>query len=234
MRIDKLLCEMNIASRKDLKELIRKGNLCVNGNVVKDPGFNVNETSDVIEFKGKTISYEKFVYFMLNKPAGVVSATNDNTAGTVIDLLKDENKKDLFPVGRLDKDTTGLLIITNDGELGHKLTSPKHHAAKEYLVGLRDNITADSVKQLEDGVVLDGDGLTKPAKVTLIDDKTIILEIYEGKFHQVKRMLLAVSNEVVSLKRLSMGGLELDDSLKEGEYRRLTEEEIDILKGGTL
>lgn len=229
-----MLCEMNIASRKDLKELIRKGNLCVNGNVVKDPGFNVNETSDVIEFKGKTISYEKFVYFMLNKPAGVVSATNDNTAGTVIDLLKDENKKDLFPVGRLDKDTTGLLIITNDGELGHKLTSPKHHAAKEYLVGLRDNITADSVKQLEDGVVLDGDGLTKPAKVTLIDDKSIILEIYEGKFHQVKRMLLAVSNEVVSLKRLSMGGLKLDDSLKEGEYRRLTEEEIDILKGGTL
>jgi len=230
MRIDKFLSELNIASRSEAKKLIKQKRILVNGKTVTDAGFVIDESKDCVELDGKPLTYEKFVYFMLNKPAGVVSATNDNIDKTVIDILSPEGRNDLFPVGRLDKDTVGLLIITNDGDLGHRLTSPKHHADKTYLVKLRDDIDEPSIKKLETGVELNGDGMTRPAKVKVKDLKTIELSITEGKFHQVKRMLIAVGNEVVYLKRLSMGGLILDENLSEGQYRRLTEAEINTLK----
>lgn len=230
MRLDKFLCELNIGSRSELKKIIKTGSVSVNGSVVNDPGLLISENSDKVTYKGELLVYEKYVYYMLNKPSGYVSATNDNTAPAVTELLNAEGRDDLFPVGRLDKDTVGLLIITNDGDLGHRLTSPKHHAPKEYLVSLRDDINEDAVSKLESGIDLGEDGITKPAKVRIVDSKTIILTITEGKFHQVKRMLLAVSNEVVFLKRLSMGGVSLDENLKEGEYRRLSADEISILQ----
>ena len=167
---------------------------------------------------------------MLNKPAGVVSATTDNHDKTVLDLLKDAHGKDLFPVGRLDKDTEGLLLITNDGELSHNLLSPKKHVDKTYLVKTAESVTTEMVQALERGVDIGEEKLTLPAKVKVLEDKEIELTITEGKFHQVKRMLKAVDNEVVYLKRLSMGCLKLDETLKLGEYRELTEMEIGHVK----
>ena len=167
---------------------------------------------------------------MLNKPDGVVSATTDSHDTTVIDLLKAEERKNLFPVGRLDKDTTGLLIVTDDGDLAHHLTSPRHHVPKTYLVGIAYSLTVEDINRLETGVELTGDGMTKPAKVEVISEHEIKLTISEGMYHQVKRMLKAVDNEVISLKRLSMGSVILDESLAAGEYRRLTQEEILSLK----
>lgn len=230
MRIDKFLGELNIASRSEAKKLIKQKRVFVNGKVVADSGLIIDEKNDAVELDGKTLTYEKYIYYMLNKPAGVVSATVDNVDRTVIDLLSPECRTDLFPVGRLDKDTVGLLIITNDGDLGHRLTSPKHHAVKTYFVRLKDNITDLMVSRLEKGVELKGDGLTRPAKVNVLGAREIELSITEGKFHQVKRMLIAVGNEVIFLKRLSMGGITLDDTLPEGCYRRLTPKEIQILK----
>ena len=167
---------------------------------------------------------------MLNKPAGVVSATTDNHDKTVLDLLKDAPGKDLFPVGRLDKDTEGLLLITNDGVLSHNLLSPKKHVDKTYLVKTAETVTLDMIHALEQGVDIGEEKITLPAKVKLLEEKEIELTIMEGKFHQVKRMLKAVGNEVVYLKRLSMGSLILDEALKLGEYRILTEKEVDDLK----
>ena len=178
----------------------------------------------------KEVSYQKFYYYMLNKPAGVVSATTDQHDKTVLDLLKDAYGKDLFPVGRLDKDTEGLLLITNDGELSHNLLSPKKHVDKTYLVKTKEMVTLDMASALEQGVDIGEEKLTLPAKVKILKEKEIELSITEGKFHQVKRMLKAVGNEVIYLKRLSMGSLLLDESLKCGEYRSLTDAEILELK----
>ena len=169
------------------------------------------------------------MYYMLNKPQGVVSATQDNTCKTVLDILDVDCKKDLFPVGRLDKDTEGLLLITNDGELAHKLLSPKKHVDKTYLVGIARKLSTEDIEKLELGVDIGEKHLTQPAKVEVISDTEIKLTIHEGKFHQVKRMLKAVDNEVLTLKRVSFGGLKLDETLKTGEYRELTEQEIEIL-----
>lgn len=230
MRLDKFLCDTVNISRKDAKDFIKKGFVSVNGIKVTDSGLNISENTDSVLFKENPVTYEKFVYYMLNKPSGVVSATSDAVDSTVIDLFKAEGRNDLFPVGRLDKDTTGLLIVTNDGELSHHLTSPRHHVAKTYLVGIEHSVTAEDISLLENGVELTGDGLTKPAMVKVISDLSIELTITEGMYHQVKRMLAAVGNKVTSLKRLSMGRVSLDDSLVEGSYRRLTEAEILSLK----
>ena len=230
MRLDKFLCDAVNISRKDAKDSIKKGLVSVNGTKITDAGFNVSETGDTVLFKDKPVIYERFVYYMLNKPAGVVSATTDAQDTTVIDLLKAEGRTDLFPVGRLDKDTTGLLIITNDGDLSHHLTSPRHHVAKTYLVGIDHSLAAEDIKSLESGVELTGDGMTKPARVNVINDTLIELTITEGMYHQVKRMLAAVGNKVITLKRLSMGSVVLDDSIPEGSYRRLAETEILSLK----
>lgn len=229
MRLDKFLCELNIGSRSQVKDLIRKGTVTVNGTVVKTPDLKIDENSDLVTVKGEPLSYHKFVYYMLNKPQGVVSATKDNTADTVLKLIPDKTTKNLFPVGRLDKDTEGLLLITNDGELSHRLLSPKKHVDKTYLVGIRTGLSPEDVKRLEEGVDIGDEKPTAPAKVNILSDKQITLTIHEGRYHQVKRMLFAVGNEVVTLKRIQFGPLSLDETLLPGECRPLSDREVAIL-----
>ena len=228
IRLDKYLCDLNIGSRSEIKEYIRKKLITVNGAIASDPGMRISEDS-AVTYRGEPLIYKKFRYYMLNKPKGVVSATQDNIDTTVIDLLKDINTRDMFPVGRLDKDTEGLLIITNDGEMSHRLLSPKNHVEKCYLVHLKHNITSDDIKTLCMGVDIGDDTITLPAKVEAIATDRIYLTITEGRYHQVKRMLEAVDNKVVFLKRVSFGPLELDPSLSPGEYRELDESEIIML-----
>ena len=228
IRIDKYLCDMSIGSRSEIKEYIRKKLITVDGVVVTDPGMKISEDS-AVTFKGEPLQYKQFRYYMLNKPQGVVSATKDNIDTTVMDLLKGVNTRDMFPVGRLDKDTEGLLIITNDGALSHRLLSPRSHVDKCYLVQLMHSITADDIKSLSKGVDIGDDTLTLPAKVEAIAADRIYLTITEGRYHQVKRMLDAVGNKVVFLKRVSFGPLELDSDLAPGQYRELDDSEIIML-----
>ena len=230
IRLDKFLCEMEIGTRSQVKEMVKKGLVTVDGEVIKKADFKFEESKAKVFVKEKEVSYQKFYYYMLHKPAGVVSATVDNHDRTVMELLKNAPGKDLFPVGRLDKDTEGLLLITNDGELSHNLLSPKKHVDKTYLVETRENITKKMIQELEEGVDIGEDKPTMPAKVKLVEDKKMELTIREGKFHQVKRMLQAVENEVIYLKRLSMGSLVLDEKLGLGEFRCLTNQEIEDLK----
>ncbi len=230
IRLDKFLCEMEIGTRSQVKDIIKKGMVSVDGKIIKRAEFKFDETTAKVFVKEKEIFYRKFFYYMLNKPAGVVSATTDNHDKTVIDLLKDAPGKDLFPVGRLDKDTEGLLLITNDGELSHNLLSPKKHVEKTYLVETAEVVNGEMIYHLERGVDIGEEKMTLPAKVNLLEDKKLELTITEGKFHQVKRMLKAVGNEVVYLKRLSMSSLKLDKELSLGEYRCLTETEVRDLK----
>ena len=221
---------MEIGTRSQVKELVKKGMVSVNGEVIKKADYKFDESNAKVCVKDKEVSYQKFYYYMLHKPAGVVSATVDNYDKTVLDILKDAPGKDLFPVGRLDKDTEGLLLITNDGELSHNLLSPKKHVDKTYFVETREVITKEMADALEKGVDIGEDKPTMPAKVEILNDRNMKLTIKEGKFHQVKRMLKAVENEVVYLKRLSMGSLSLDEKLALGEYRSLTDEELEDLK----
>lgn len=230
MRLDKFLVACEIGTRSEVKNIIKKGQITIDGTICKNADFKFDETTSVICFQGKTLVYKEFQYYMLNKPQGVVSATEDNHDKTVLDLLTNVRKKNLFPVGRLDKDTEGLLILTNDGALAHSLLTPKKHVDKTYLVGLRFPISEEDITQLESGVDIGEAKLTLPAKVKVLDPLQIELTIHEGKFHQVKRMLQAVSNEVLTLKRISFGSLSLDPSLDLGEYRELTDEEVRILK----
>ena len=230
IRLDKFLCEMETGTRSQVKDFIKKGQVSVDGEVIKKSDYKFDENAAKVCLMGKEIAYQKNYYYMLNKPAGVVSATLDNHDKTVMELLKNAPGKDLFPAGRLDKDTEGLLLITNDGELSHRLLSPKKHVAKVYFVETKLKLTEQMVMQLENGVDIGEEKLTLPAKVKVIEYKKMELTITEGKFHQVKRMLKAVENEVVYLKRLAMGSLKLDEELSLGEYRCLTEMEIQELK----
>lgn len=270
MRLDKFLSEMGIASRKETKEYAKKGRIKVNDAIVKASDYKIDTEKDIVTFDGRTIAYEQFEYYMLNKPAGVVSATVDNNDRTVIDLIDSERKKDLFPVGRLDKDTVGLLIITNDGELAHRLLSPVKHIDKKYFARVEGIITEEHIKRFKEGLTLKDGTLTKPAQLEIIksgneksdnvktdnpkseNDKSdnpksdnlksnnekadniseVEITICEGKYHQIKRMIACVGGKVIYLKRLSMGSLELDENLREGEYRRLTEDEIKCLRNG--
>lgn len=229
MRLDKYLCELNIGSRSQVKDYIRQGLITVNDTVATKPDIQIKEECDSVTFRGQLLSYSKFQYFMLNKPEGVVSATQDNTATTVLDLLGPKRPKGLFPVGRLDKDTTGLLIITNDGELAHTMLSPKKHVNKTYLVEIEKPLTSASQQALENGVDIGEERLTAPAKVEVLNEREIYLTIHEGKFHQVKRMLQAVDNRVLHLKRVRFGGLTLDESLLPGESRVLTAQEVTLI-----
>lgn len=230
MRLDKYLCELNTGSRSQVRELIRKGLVSVNGLVVRQADHKIEEEKDCVAVRGKELAYRKFVYYMLNKPQGVVSATQDNTAGTVTELLAAEGRKDLFPVGRLDKDTEGLLLLTNDGELAHRLLSPKKHVDKTYQVTIAHPLSKQDILQLEQGVDIGENRLTLPARVEILSENTIYLTIQEGKYHQVKRMFQAVGKEVIYLKRERMGTLTLDSNLKPGEYRLLTPDELEGLK----
>lgn len=233
LRLDKFLGTMDLGTRSQVKEMIKRGQVSVNGEVCRQADRKIREDLDKILIQGKEIAYEPFVYYLLNKPTGVVSATRDKLDRTVMDLLKGARGKELFPVGRLDKDTEGLLLITNDGELSHCLLSPKKHIPKTYFVKVQAIITEEMKQQLEQGVDIGEDRPTLPARVKLLDENSLELTITEGKFHQVKRMLKAVGNEVIYLKRLSMGSLKLDESLAPGAYRSLTKEEIGKLKEGS-
>lgn len=230
MRLDKYLAHAGVGTRKEVKKLIRGKAVRVNGEIVRNDDFKINENEDEVYVYDEPIFYQEFYYVMLNKPNGYVSATMDDRDPTVLDLIYEDFAFALFPVGRLDKDTEGLLLITNDGELSHNLLSPKKHVDKTYLVKTAEMVTQDMIQALEKGVDIGEEKLTLPAKVKQIDVREIELTITEGKFHQVKRMLKAVGNEVVYLKRLSMGSLKLDEELKLGEYRSLTESEIEALK----
>lgn len=234
MRLDKFLCDLQIGSRSQVKEIIKNGSIAVNDIVVKKPDYKINEADDTITCMGKVLAYQSFYYYMLHKPAGVVTATKDRQAPTVMDLISDAAGKDLFPVGRLDKDTEGLLLITNDGALAHNLLSPKKHIAKTYYVECSGVINADKIKLLEQGVDIGDTELTMPAKVELLSQSensyTVNLMIMEGRFHQVKRMITAIGSSVTYLKRLSMGTLVLDEHLPKGKYRSLTEKEVADLK----
>lgn len=234
MRLDKFLSNAGEGSRSQVKEYIKKGLVTVNDCRAKSGDVNIDENKDIIICQGKRISLVKYRYFMLNKPAGVVSATEDNLDKTVLDCLSREDRKDLFPVGRLDKDTTGLLLLTNDGDLSHNLLSPRKHVDKTYYVTCENPVTEEQLKALREGVDIGDDKNTLPALARIGElPNEIYLTIREGRFHQVKRMLQAVENKVCGLKRLSMGSLRLDESLKPGEYRALTEEEVRDLKLGS-
>lgn len=231
MRLDKFLCDTAGLTRTEAKNAVKKGQIAVNGQVQKAADFKVKETTDTVTFQGKPLSYAAFHYYMLHKPAGVITATEDKKESTVMDILREEKVKNLFPVGRLDKDTEGLLLITDDGELAHNLLSPKKHVDKEYLVKVRDSISEDDCRKLSEGVDIGDEKPTAPAKVERVAEKEILLTIREGRFHQVKRMLQAVGNEVLYLKRLSFGSLRLPKDLEKGAYRPLSEEEIYKIKG---
>ncbi|MBP7222818.1 MAG: rRNA pseudouridine synthase [Sedimentibacter sp.] len=231
LRIDKMLSNSGVGSRKQIKTDARQGAIEVNGTIEKDSSRIIDTETDTVKYKGETINYTRFIYLMMNKPRGVVSATEDNYDKTVIDLLNDEDKfYKPFPVGRLDKDTEGLLLITNDGKLAHELLSPKKHVDKTYYVEAAEEVTDDDVRAFEKGVILEEDNYkTLPAKLQIIESgypSICLVTIREGKFHQVKRMFNALDNEVTYLKRISMGTLKLDESIKTGQYRHLTEEEI--------
>ena len=231
MRLDKFLCDTAGLTRTEAKNAVKKGQIAVNGQVQKAADFKVKETTDTGTFQGRPLSYAAFHYYILHKPAGVITATEDKKESTVMDILREEKVKNLFPVGRLDKDTEGLLLITNDGELAHNLLSPKKHVDKEYLVKVRDSISEEDCRKLSEGVDIGDEKPTAPAKVERVAEKEILLTIREGRFHQVKRMLQAVGNEVLYLKRLSMGSLRLPKDLEKGAYRPLSEEEIYKIKG---
>ena len=233
MRLDKYLCETGFGTRSQVKDLLKKGQVMVNGEVVKKPELKINETTDQILCQGKKASYQKNIYLMLHKPAGVVSATEDNREKTVLDLVRPEDRKNgLFPVGRLDKDTEGLLLLTDDGELAHRLLSPKKHVDKTYYAKIDGQVTEEHVKQFREGLDIGDEKKTLPAVLTILlfgPVSEIEVTIHEGRFHQIKRMFEAVGCKVTYLKRLSMGSLVLDETLPPEEYRPLTEAELEGL-----
>ncbi len=230
MRLDKFLAHCNLGSRKEVKQMIRKGRVQVNDNIVKNDDYQILEGYDQVSVDGEVIDYIKDVYLMMNKPANVVSATYDHFDETVIDLIDPRFQKDCFPIGRLDKDTEGLLIISNDGNLAHKLLSPKNHIEKTYYVEHKEPISSQDAITLCNGSIIIDDKAVMEAKYEKIDDYHCFLTIMEGRFHQVKRMFHAIHNEVLFLKRISMGPIVLDENLELGEVRFLSEEEIKLLK----
>ncbi len=229
MRLDKYLSEMNVAPRSVLKQMIRKGQVQVNGETVKKPETKVEPGKDRILAEGTEIPYYEQEYWLLHKPAGVVTATRDSREKTVMDLLPQIRRSDLSPVGRLDKDTEGLLLITNDGALSHRLLSPKKHVDKTYTALIDGTVTEETVQHFLQGVDIGDETLTAPAELRILESglvSRIEITITEGRYHQIKRMFEAEGMKVTYLKRLSMGTLKLDEALKLGECRHLTEEEI--------
>ncbi len=227
MRLDKYISECGVASRREIKAMVKAGRITVDGEVAKAPEQKLEPEAAVVSIDGNVLKYEKFHYYMLNKPSGVLSATDDGKQKTVIDLLSPEMQKmGLFPVGRLDKDTTGLLIITDDGEFAHKVISPKSGIVKLYHAETEAPVNESDIRAFADGVVL-GDG-TKclPAGLELLDDGSCLVKVMEGKYHQVKRMLASRGKPVTALKRLKIGDLVLDKDLKPGDFRPLSSDEL--------
>lgn len=221
MRLDKYLTECGLGSRSDCKKMITKGKITYNGNICKQSKTKVDLENDIVEYNGEKLDYKKDRFYIMNKPAGVITATEDRRHKTVMEVLPDwVIKKDLIPVGRLDKDTEGLLLFTNNGKIAHDMLAPKKHVSKVYYVKLKEEINEEAIKELENGVIIQEDYKTKEAKVEKISSKEINLEIQEGKFHQVKNMLMAVGNEVEYLQRIKFGELELGN-LKLSEVREI-------------
>lgn len=229
LRLDKFLADMGVGTRSQLKNIIRKGRVSVNHEMVCSPERKVNPDLDVVSVDGTCVSYTEKEYYMLHKPAGVISATEDSRHKTVLDLIESKQRKDLFPVGRLDVDTEGLLLITNDGALAHRLLSPKKHVDKIYYVEVDREIPESTNKRFAEGIQLEDGTVFQPAVLKQETQKSAYLTIQEGKFHQVKRMFQAVGCKVTYLKRISMGPLVLDVNLACGAYRKLTTNEIQML-----
>ncbi|WP_290752126.1 pseudouridine synthase [Exiguobacterium sp. UBA3968] len=231
MRLDKLLSNMGAGSRKEVKLLLKAGAIQVDGEIVRDPKQHVDVETQQVLMYGEPVTYQKYIYLMMNKPPGVISATEDKRDETVIDLLfEDVTYFKPFPVGRLDKDTEGLLLLTNDGSFNHALMSPKKHVEKTYYAEVTGVLTQEDIEAVAAGVTLEDGYRAKPGKLVILSttetDSTLELTITEGKFHQVKRMMLALGKEVTFLKRRSIGRLELDPALALGDYRELTPAEL--------
>ena len=232
MRLDRYLVEMKKGSRSEVKKMIKSGRVSVNGEICREAERKIQPSASEVSLDGTQVGYAAYEYFMLNKPAGVVSATEDGRHKTVVSLIEDAKRRDLFPVGRLDIDTEGLLLITNDGKLAHRLLSPKKHVDKVYFARVQGEVTEADAELFSRGVDIGDERPTLPAVLEIVNSGTyseVLLTIREGRFHQVKRMFHAVGKEVVYLKRLQMGPLKLDETLAPGEYRRLKKEEVDTL-----
>lgn len=233
-RVDKVLSNLGYGSRTEIKKFCKQGIIQVNGKTVSNPGQQVDTDIDEIVINGEKINYREFIYLMMNKPDGYISATFDKHDPIVLDLIDDEYLVfEPFPVGRLDKDTEGLLVLTNDGQLAHRVLSPKKHVPKKYYAKIDGRVTEEDIEAFKEGVVLDDGYKTMPAELEILksdDESEIELVIHEGKFHQVKRMFESVGKKVTYLKRLSMGGLILDESLEIGEYRELSDEEVALIE----
>ncbi len=238
IRLDKYLADMGIGTRSQVRRHIRQKQVLVNGSLPNGPEQKVDTGTDAVTFQGKRVAYAEHIYLMLYKPQGCVSATEDKLHKTVLDLIADGRKKGMFPVGRLDLDTEGLLLVTDDGELAHNLLAPGKHVPKAYYAKVSGKVSEEDAALFQRGVDIGEDSLTRPAKLEILSVgeldgrwvSEVELTITEGKYHQVKRMFQAVGKNVLYLKRNAMGGLKLDDSLKPGEYRELTEEELQALK----
>ena len=230
MRLDKLLTELGKSSRSEGGKLIRSGKVTVNGEIIKKPDYKIDPENDEVSLFGEILTYKRYTYIMLNKPDGYVSATDDEKEKTVLDLLDPEDRRrGLFPCGRLDKNTLGLVILTNDGDGAHRVLSPKHHVEKIYKFISRDPVSENDIKSLEAGVDIGG-YLTKPCRVKMISECEGEITLIEGKYHQIKRMLEAVNNKIVYLERITFGNIQLDPSLGRGEWRYLTPDEEEIFK----
>ena len=237
IRLDKLLAHSGYGTRKEVKQLIRKGYVSVDDEIIYNDDYKVDTLKSEISFFNEEVKYEQYTYIMLNKPDGYVSATYDSEYPTVIDLVN-EPIRNLFPIGRLDIDTEGLLLISNDGQLAHQLLSPKKHCPKVYYAKIQGVVTNDDVQTFLSGVIIDQDYQCQSAHLKILsvngNESEIEVEIYEGKFHQIKKMFHAVGKEVTYLKRIRMKNLVLDESLELGSYRELTDEELDRLKSETV
>lgn len=230
MRIEKYIANSGLFTRNEVKKMIRAKRIQVNGEIVLKAGLNIQEDRDEIRIDDEILQYDPQVYIMLNKPRDVISATQDTLHETVMDLIDDILPPDCFPIGRLDIDTEGLLLISNDGALAHRLLSPRHHVAKTYEVHVREELTEAAIKLIQAGILIDQGEQCLPAKIEQLKETVYLLTIEEGKYHQVKRMMQAVDNEVLYLKRLTMGSLTLDESLDAGAWRYLNEAELTALK----
>lgn len=232
MRLDKFFTHTGTMSRKECAQASKRGRISVNGKIVTDPAVHINESTDTVELDGNAIAYMKYVYVMLNKPAGYVSSADEPGEKTVLELLPENIVKcGVFPSGRLDKDTTGLMIITNDGVSSHKALAPKRHVDKKYRYECADILTSSDIDKMKNGITLADGYTTLPCEIDAQGERCGVITLHEGKYHQIKRMFGAVGNKITSLKRLTFGEISLDETLPEGQWRYLTEAEIKIFTG---
>lgn len=231
LRLDRMLAGEGFGSRKEIKQMLGKGAVTVNGICASRPELKINTEMDRVCVFGKSVGYRQYFYIMMNKPAGIISASNDPREKTVLDLLPENLRRHgLFPAGRLDRDTEGFLLITDDGNFAHDILSPKKHVSKQYIADIDSPVTPEEIKKFENGLEIDGGFKCLPAKLEVVEGTRVHITIFEGKFHQIKRMFETLGHKVLYLKRTDMGGLHLDNSLKPGQAREITEEELSLIK----